>query len=41
MKLDISIRTAQYHFDCIRTKLGAATRQEAVARGITQGLIVA
>jgi LuxR family transcriptional activator of conjugal transfer of Ti plasmids len=41
LKLDISIRTAQYHFDCIRTKLGAATRQEAVARGITQGLIVA
>src|SRR5258708_1789393 len=38
-KLAISIRTAQYHFDCIRTKLGAATRQQAVARGIAQGQI--
>jgi len=39
LKLNISSRTAQYHFDCIRTKLGAATRQEAVARGMAQGLI--
>jgi DNA-binding CsgD family transcriptional regulator len=38
-KLDISVRTAQFHFDCIRTKLGAATRQEAVAKGISQGVI--
>lgn len=38
-KLNISARTAQYHFDCIRTKLAAANRQEAVARGIAQGLI--
>jgi DNA-binding CsgD family transcriptional regulator len=38
-KLRISTRTTQYHFDSIRTKLGAATRQEAVARGIAQGLI--
>lgn len=29
--------TAQFHFDCIRTKVGAANRQEAVARGIAQG----
>jgi DNA-binding CsgD family transcriptional regulator len=40
-QLSISARTAQYHFDCIRTKLGAATRQEAVARGIAQGVIAA
>lgn len=38
-KLNIAVRTAQFHFDCIRTKLGAANRQEAVARGITQGII--
>ena len=38
-QLSISARTAQYHFDSIRTKLGAATRQEAVARGIAQGVI--
>ena len=41
LRLNISSRTAQYHFDCIRTKLAAATRQEAVARGIAQGLIAA
>ena len=40
-KLNISTRTTQYHFDSIRTKLGASTRQEAVARGIAQGLIAA
>ncbi len=39
-RLSISVRTAQFHFDCIRTKLGAANRQEAVARGIAQGLIM-
>jgi LuxR family transcriptional regulator, quorum-sensing system regulator SolR len=38
-KLEISVRTAQFHFDCIRTKLGAATRLEAVAKGISQGII--
>jgi DNA-binding CsgD family transcriptional regulator len=38
-KLNISARTAQYHFDCIRTKLSAANRQEAVARALAQGLI--
>jgi DNA-binding CsgD family transcriptional regulator len=37
--LGISARTAQYHFDSIRTKMGAATRQEAVAMGIAQGMI--
>jgi DNA-binding CsgD family transcriptional regulator len=41
LKLNISARTAQYHFDCIRTKLGAATRQEAVAKGIAQRAIAA
>ncbi len=39
LKLNITARTAQYHFDCIRTKLAAANRQEAVAKGIAQGLI--
>jgi DNA-binding CsgD family transcriptional regulator len=39
LKLNISARTAQYHFDCIRTKLAAANRQEAVARALAQGLI--
>jgi DNA-binding CsgD family transcriptional regulator len=41
LRLNISARTAQFHFDCIRTKLGAATRQEAVAKGIAQGAITA
>jgi DNA-binding CsgD family transcriptional regulator len=41
LKLGISVRTAQFHFDCIRTKLGAANRQEAVAQGIVQGVIAA
>src|SRR5215472_4532589 len=40
-KLRISARTTQYHFDSIRTKLGVATRHEAVARGIAQGIIAA
>ena len=39
VRLNISARTAQYHFDCIRTKLAAANRQEAVARALAQGLI--
>ena len=40
-KLGITIRTAQFHFDGIRSKLGAANRQEAVAMGIAKGLIAA
>ena len=39
LKLGISIRTAQFHFDGIRSKLGAANRQEAVAIAIGKGMI--
>ena len=39
MRLGLSDRTIQFHFDGIRSKLGAANRQEAVAKGITQGVI--
>jgi DNA-binding CsgD family transcriptional regulator len=39
LKLGISIRTAQFHFDGIRSKLGAANRQEAVAIAIGRGII--
>jgi LuxR family transcriptional regulator, activator of conjugal transfer of Ti plasmids len=38
-KLGIKPRTAQFHFDSIRTKLAVATRQEAVARAIRERLI--
>jgi LuxR family transcriptional regulator, activator of conjugal transfer of Ti plasmids len=38
-KLGIKPRTAQFHFDSIRTKLAVATRQEAVARAMQQHLI--
>ncbi|MGH8852034.1 MAG: LuxR family transcriptional regulator [Casimicrobiaceae bacterium] len=38
-KLGISVRTAQFHFDGIRSKLAAANRQEAVAKGIAEGII--
>lgn len=38
-KLGISPRTAQFHFDCIRSKLNAANRQEAVAKAMASGLI--
>jgi DNA-binding CsgD family transcriptional regulator len=38
-KLGISERTIQFHFDSIRSKLGAANRQEAVAKAMSQGLI--
>ena len=38
-KLGIAARTAQFHFDSIRSKLGAANRQEAIARAIKDGLI--
>jgi DNA-binding CsgD family transcriptional regulator len=37
--LGISERTVQFHFDGIRSKLGAANRQEAVAKAISAGLI--
>ena len=39
LKLGISVRTAQFHFDGIRSKLGAANRQEAVAIAIGRGII--
>lgn len=38
-KLGITVRTAQFHFDSIRSKLAAANRQEAVAKGIAEGII--
>ena len=38
-KLGIAARTAQFHFDSIRSKLAAANRQEAIARAIKDGLI--
>lgn len=38
-KLGISERTVQFHFDGIRTKLGAANRQEAIAKGVAKGMI--
>ena len=38
-KLGIVASTAQFHFNSIRSKLGAANRQEAIARGIRDGLI--
>jgi len=39
LKLGISVRTVQFHFDSIRSKLGAATRQEAVAKAAHAGLL--
>ena len=39
IKLSISPRTVQNHFDSIRSKLGAANRQEAVFRASQQGYI--
>ena len=38
-KLLISPRTVQFHFDSIRSKLGAANRQEAIAKARRQGII--
>jgi DNA-binding CsgD family transcriptional regulator len=38
-RLGIASRTAQFHFDSIRSKLGAANRHEAIARAIRQGQI--
>ncbi len=39
VELGITQRTAQFHFDCIRSKLGAANRQEAIAKAIVDGTI--
>ncbi len=38
-KLEITPRTVQFHFDSIRSKLGAANRQEAIARAFQAGII--
>ncbi len=38
-KLGIKPRTAQFHFDSIRTKLAVASRQEAVARAMQRQMI--
>ncbi len=38
-KLEISARTVQFHFERIFSKLGAANRQEAIARGIQTGIV--
>ncbi len=38
-KLCIKPRTAQFHFDAIRTKLGVASREEAVARAVHLGVV--
>ena len=37
-KLAISARTVQHYFDSIRSKLGVANRQEAIARGAQMGI---
>ena len=39
LKLSISLRTTQHHFDSIRSKLGAANRLEAVAMALATGII--
>ena len=39
IKLDIRSRTVQFHFDNIRTKLGAANRQEAIAMAVQLGVV--
>ena len=39
-KLDISSRTVQFHFDSIRSKLGAANRQEAIAIAVKGGVVL-
>lgn len=41
IKLGISPRTVQNHFDAIRSKLGAANRQEAIFRATQLGLLAA
>ena len=39
LQLGIAERTVQFHFDGIRSKLGAANRQEAIAKAVATGLI--
>ena len=39
IKLEIKSRTVQFHFDSIRTKLGAANRQEAIALAVQSGVV--
>jgi DNA-binding CsgD family transcriptional regulator len=39
VKLDISARTVQFHFERINSKLGCANRHEAIARGVQKGLV--
>lgn len=39
VKLDITPRTVQFHFDGVRSKLSAANRQEAIARAYQAGII--
>jgi DNA-binding CsgD family transcriptional regulator len=38
-RLRVKPRTAQFHFDSIRTKMAVATRHEAIARAVHQRLI--
>jgi DNA-binding CsgD family transcriptional regulator len=38
-ELGIAPRTVQFHFDSIRSKLGATTRQEAVAKAVQAGIV--
>jgi DNA-binding CsgD family transcriptional regulator len=38
-KLGITARTVQFHFDSIRSKLGASSRQEAVAKAVQAGIV--
>ena len=41
LKLEIKTRTVQFHFDSIRTKMGAANRQEAIALAVQSGVVSA
>ncbi len=41
IKLEVKPRTVQFHFDSIRTKLGAANRQEAIALAVQSGVVSA
>ena len=41
VKLDIRSRTVQFHFDSIRSKLGAANRQEAIAIAVHRKIVQA
>jgi len=38
-RLGIKPRTAQFHFDSIRTKLAVATRHEAIALAVQKQMI--